>query len=184
MNNVAKVFTISIFVKQHIEQHFCLKSIIVQCTFSCLKEEELIFIPEYHLQRDSGHWSIFTICLLLSKLFCLRKGILDFVMWHAPEFSMCCHSYSLNKLCWKGHCWPTDLCKSRNNPVAAGIVQEENKQEGGRRQWEEESGKLLGGRAGHRVSQHFCITADRGQWQCCLGHCSQWWGSVPTPGPV
>lgn len=86
----------------------------------------------------------------------------NFIMWHAPEFSMCCYSYSLNKLCWKGHCLPTDLCKSRKNPVAAGIVQEENKQEGGRRQWEEENGKLLGGQAEHRVSQPFCITADRG----------------------
>lgn len=66
-------------------------------------------------------------------------------------------------------------------PVAAGIEQEENEWEGGRRQWKEQRGGLLGGR---RV--HLCITASRGQGRCCLRHWSRWtrlWVCSTLQGP-
>lgn len=58
-----------------------------------------------------------TICLLLSRLFCLREGISDLLIWHAPEFSTAVtHAVGINSV-RKVIAYP--------DPVAAGIVQEE-----------------------------------------------------------
>lgn len=118
----------SLFVKQAIEWHFCLRSIILQYVVLCLQVETLSFISEWLFPRDSGHRDIFTICLLLSRLFWLKKDISDLFMWQAPKFPTCRHSHCGNPGCWRGHGSRIDLCNSRTCPVAAGIAQEEKKQ--------------------------------------------------------
>lgn len=90
---------------------------------------------------SEGQWPLrYFHCLLLSRFFCLRKGISDLLMRLAWKFSTCCHSHCGNPFCWKGHSSPMDLYNSRKYGTAAGIAQERKTS----RNMGEESGRRRG----------------------------------------
>lgn len=96
---------------------------------------------------SEGQWPLrYFHRLLLSRFFCLRKGISDLLMQQAWKFSTCCHSHCGNPFCWKGHSSPIDLYNSRKRAQLQGLHKKGKQAGTWERRVEGGEGKASGGR--------------------------------------